>query len=109
MTATPAVNTAPVGKADPPTSILKPGAIPVVTQANTSQVIQEIEAPPPPERGSSYAIMSLRVKESTKRVSFDTSGHNVNQEIVHEDPNVRIEFIFSVHNASNCNYCSFSV
>lgn len=74
-------------KAEPPTSILKPGLTPAPIPTQPIQS-QEPEAPPPPERGSSYAIMSLRAKEGTKRVSFDT-GHQ-NQEIVHEDPNVNI-------------------
>lgn len=84
-------NTTPItSKPEPPTSILKPGLTPTTIPQVMPQVPQEPEAPPPPERGSSYAIMSLRAKEGTKRVSFDTTGHNQNQEVVHEDPNVRI-------------------
>lgn len=53
----------------------------------------EPDAPPPPERGSSYTVMSLR---NSKRVSFnDTSAGNVSsnnqsstEEVVREDPNV---------------------
>lgn len=82
-----AAPTTPVAsKPEPPTSILKPGFTPTLPQ-QPIMVQPEPEAPPPPERGSSYAIMSLRVKETTKRVSFDT-GHGQNQEVVHEDPNV---------------------
>lgn len=83
-----AINQTLSTKLEPPTSILKPGATPIAPQPNhINQVVQEVEAPPPPERGSSYAIMSLRVKEGTKRVSFDT-GHGLSQEVMHEDPNV---------------------
>lgn len=53
--------------------------------------------PPPPERGSSYAVMSLRNKENTKRVSFNDASagtapippNNLQlEETVREDPNV---------------------
>lgn len=58
----------------------------------------EPQAPPPPERGSSYAVMSMRNKEGTKRVSFNdasaaaaTPPNNLQlEETVREDPNVRM-------------------
>ncbi|XP_060518752.1 afadin isoform X6 [Cylas formicarius] len=77
----------------PPTSILKPGVtntmsnnISAINTSNfhNSQLNQPLNhrqpspteplAPPPPERGSSFAVMSMRAKEGTKRVSFDTSN-----------------------------------
>lgn len=83
------------------TSILKPGT----TSANINPVPPpEPQAPPPPERGSSYTVMSLRNKEGTKRVSFNdasaaavpTPPNNLQlEETVREDPNVRINLIFS--------------
>ncbi|XP_049822750.1 afadin isoform X1 [Aethina tumida] len=86
----------------PPTSILKPGVSQTTNSTpnniNNHQQHSPIEtvAPPPPERGSSFAVMSMRAKENTKRVSFDTSATPVSQpapnnlqleETIREDPN----------------------
>ncbi|XP_076271114.1 adherens junction formation factor afadin isoform X9 [Rhynchophorus ferrugineus] len=98
----------------PPTSILKPGGVntnqipPVInSQREVLSTNQgpisptETTAPPPPERGSSFAVMSMRAKDGVgKRVSFDpvSTQNNVQQtpqiptslpveESVREDPN----------------------
>ncbi|XP_050309768.1 afadin isoform X3 [Anthonomus grandis grandis] len=101
----------------PPTSILKPGGAntqppaPAMTNnvpARENQLINRppspvdhIAAPPPPERGSSFAVMSMRAKDGAgKRVSFEpvstqnTSPHSPQapnslsvKENVREDPN----------------------
>ncbi|KAJ8985822.1 hypothetical protein NQ317_012062 [Molorchus minor] len=85
----------------PPTSILKPGSSGgshTICQPQSS-VPETSVAPPPPERGSSFAVMSMRAKETTKRVSFnDTSAASPAQqqqppntlhveEPIREDPN----------------------
>ncbi|XP_074039626.1 adherens junction formation factor afadin isoform X2 [Leptinotarsa decemlineata] len=59
-----------------------------------------VNAPPPPERGSSFAVMSMRTKETTKRVSFNdvSAGGGIStpsqppntlqiEETIREDPN----------------------
>ncbi|XP_066147649.1 uncharacterized protein cno isoform X5 [Euwallacea fornicatus] len=102
----------------PPTSILKSGVIgasqlPPPSITNVSRESREVHlptqrplspveysAPPPPERGSSFAVMSMRAKDAGKRVSFEpVSNHNNIQsppqipnslpvkETVREDPN----------------------
>ncbi|CAH1129505.1 unnamed protein product [Ceutorhynchus assimilis] len=99
----------------PPPSILKPGANNPAPPSMTNNISREnhminqrppspveyIAAPPPPERGSSFAIMSMRAKETAgKRVSFESvSTQNITQtppqiptslavkENVREDPN----------------------
>lgn len=78
-------------KQDVPASILKPG-----NQTQSQALLtQEPQAPPPPERGSSYVVMSMRNKESTKRVSFNDASATPQppntlqiEETVREDPNV---------------------
>lgn len=91
------VSTPTSTKQEPPTSILKPGA----NINNTPVQLPEPEAPPPPERGSSYVIMSLHNKEGTKRVTFNDSSaasppSNLPiEETVREDPNVSI--IYMIH------------
>ena len=79
-------------KQEPPMSILKPGAVPTM---NKDVPPPEPQAPPPPERGSSYTVMSLRNKEGTKRVSFNDASATPQpptnlqiEETVREDPNV---------------------
>ncbi|KAK5646541.1 hypothetical protein RI129_005005 [Pyrocoelia pectoralis] len=75
-------------KQDIPASILKPGVL-----NNISVQLPEPEAPPPPERGSSYVIMSMHNKEGTKRVTFNDTPPvsppaNLSlEEPVREDPN----------------------
>lgn len=83
-----------VNKQEPPSSILKPGVI-----NNPPQIPAEPEAaPPPPERGSSYVIMSLHNKEGTKRVTFNDASAVTPpsslpiEEAVREDPNVSFTF-----------------
>jgi hypothetical protein len=91
----PAPTPVPVMKQEtPPTSILKPG---IANSAHNNIQIPPPEpvAPPPPERGSSFAVMSMRAKENTKRVSFDTSAATPQpppttlqlEETIREDPN----------------------
>lgn len=85
----------------PPTSILKPGGSnsqpppPVVTSNSRESHItnlpspSEIIAPPPPERGSSFAVMSMRSKEAvSKRVSFDTPTTPNNVQLPQPTPNI---------------------
>ncbi|XP_030761421.1 afadin isoform X2 [Sitophilus oryzae] len=88
----------------PPTSILKPGGVnqqappPVINNNNHQREVHvtnqgpasptEISAPPPPERGSSFAIMSLRAKEGvSKRVSFDPASTQNNIQPPPQVPN----------------------
>jgi hypothetical protein len=97
----PAPTPVPVIKQEtPPTSILKPG---IANSAHNNIQIPPPEpvAPPPPERGSSFAVMSMRAKENTKRVSFDTSAATPQpppttlqlEETIREDPNVTKVFV----------------
>ncbi|XP_056630189.1 afadin isoform X2 [Diorhabda sublineata] len=59
----------------PPTSILKPNMTNNVQQQTQQPSPPEVDsAPPPPERGSSFTVMSMRTKESTKRVSFNDAS-----------------------------------
>uniref|UniRef100_A0A1Y1NGW7 Afadin n=2 Tax=Photinus pyralis TaxID=7054 RepID=A0A1Y1NGW7_PHOPY len=75
-------------KQDVPASILKPGV-----PNNISLPPPEPEAPPPPERGSSYVIMSMHNKEGTKRVTFNDTppvsppANLALEEPIREDPN----------------------
>ncbi|KAF5290937.1 hypothetical protein FQA39_LY14543 [Lamprigera yunnana] len=75
-------------KQEIPASILKPGVI-----SNTPVQLPEPEAPPPPERGSSYVVMSIHNKEGTKRVTFNDTPpisppSNLSiEETAREDPN----------------------
>ncbi|KAF5291704.1 hypothetical protein FQR65_LT11397 [Abscondita terminalis] len=69
-------------KQEIPASILKPGV-----SNNTPVLPPEPEAPPPPERGSSYVIMSIHNKEGTKRVTFnDTPPVSPPANLPLEDP-----------------------
>lgn len=83
-----------------PTSILKPGINNLSNHLNNNvtespQISPEpaVAAPPPPERGSSFAVMSMRNKD--KRVSFNDSSPSTPQppnslhieEPIREDPN----------------------
>lgn len=77
---------------DTPLSILKSGVS--VPKEN------DVSVPPPPERGVSYTIMSMRSKEGPKRVSFNDPStapqipETLQLEERREDPNVRLLFFF---------------
>ncbi|XP_065164325.1 afadin isoform X5 [Atheta coriaria] len=74
---------------DTPLSILKSGVS--VPKEN------DVSVPPPPERGVSYTIMSMRSKEGPKRVSFNDPStapqipETLQLEERREDPNVFIK------------------
>ncbi|KAK9888640.1 hypothetical protein WA026_000868 [Henosepilachna vigintioctopunctata] len=83
----------------PPTSILKLGIANNGSSSSSDKSQNsptETIAPPPPERGSSFAVMSMRAKENTKRVSFNDTTSPTNpqppstlhfDETIREDPN----------------------
>ncbi|CAH1117411.1 unnamed protein product [Phaedon cochleariae] len=88
----------PAKPLDQPPSILKPNHA-NGGQPSPPEVAPASTIPPPPERGSSFAVMSMRAKDTTKRVSFnDASGAGNGgvavppttlpiEENVREDPN----------------------
>ncbi|CAH1973561.1 unnamed protein product [Acanthoscelides obtectus] len=56
-------------------------------QQQHSPIESQAQPPAPPERGSSFTVMSMRVKETTKRVSFnDTSANSTSPQQQQHSP-----------------------